>query len=57
MVQWFELCTSHAGAEGSIPIWGTKIAHAVWHGAKEFKKQTKITLKPIGTSHRTVMAN
>ena len=30
MVQWLRLCTSNTGGMGSIPVWGTKISHAVW---------------------------
>ena len=32
-VQWLGLHASTAGGVGSIPGWGTKILHAVWHGA------------------------
>ena len=31
--QWLRLCASIAGGVGSIPGWGTKILHGVWHGA------------------------
>ena len=35
MVQWLGPCTSTAGGMGSIPGWGTKILHVVWHGRKK----------------------
>ena len=38
-VQWLRLCTSNAGAVGSIPGWGTKIPHATWP-----KKNLKVSV-------------
>ena len=29
--QWLRLQASNAGGAGSIPGWGTKIPHAMWH--------------------------
>ena len=41
-VQRLRLCTSNAGALGSIPGWGTKIPHAIWYSQKGKKnKQTQ----------------
>ena len=34
-VQWLELCTSTAGAWGSILYWGSKIPHALRRGQKK----------------------
>ena len=35
MVQSLRLHASTAGGVDSIPCWGTKISHAVWHGKKK----------------------
>ena len=34
-VLWLELCTSTAGARGSVLYWGTKIPHALRRGQKQ----------------------
>ena len=34
VVQWIRLHASTVGHVGSIPGWGTKILHAVWHSQK-----------------------
>ena len=34
-VQWLRLHTATAGGTGSIPDWGTKILHAIPHGAAD----------------------
>ena len=39
-LQQLKVCTSNARGEGSVPGWGTKIPHAVWHGNWK-KKQTR----------------
>ena len=41
VVQRLRLCTSKAGAMGSIPGWGTKIPGAAWHGQNIKKKKKK----------------
>ena len=38
VVQWLRLCTSTAGAVGSIPGQETKIPHAARHSQKKKKK-------------------
>ena len=40
VVQWLRLHGSYAEGGGSVPGWGTKIPHGVWHGQK-IKKQSK----------------
>ena len=35
VVQWFRLCTSNGGDMSSVPGWGTKTPHAVWHSQKK----------------------
>ena len=47
VVQWLRLCTSKAGATGSIPGWGTKIPHATWHGQNIKKKKNEDSLKSV----------
>ena len=37
-VQWLGLHASNAGSVGSIPVPGTKIPHAAWHGQKIKRK-------------------
>ena len=37
MVQWLGFCTSTAGGMGLIPIWRTKIPHAVVLSKKKKK--------------------
>ena len=39
VVQWLRLCTSTAGAAGSIPRQGTKILHSVPPSKKNPQKQ------------------
>ena len=41
-VQSFGLHTSTAGGTGSIPVWGTKILQASWHGQKKNKNKNKL---------------
>ena len=36
--KWLRLLASNAGDLGSIPDWGTKIRHAMWHSQKKFNK-------------------
>ena len=40
VVQWLRLCTINAEGLGSIPGWGTKMPHAVWHSQKQTDPQT-----------------
>ena len=40
-VQWLRLCTSNAGSVCLIPDQGIEIPHAMWHGQKKKKKETK----------------
>ena len=40
-VQWLGLGAFTAGAQGSIPGWGTKIPHDAQHSQTEKKKQQK----------------
>ena len=42
-VQWLRLRASNAGGPGSIPVWETKIPHAVWP-----KEKMKV---PSGSKH------
>ena len=35
MVQWLGLHASTAGGNSLIPLWGTKIPHAMWCGQKK----------------------
>ena len=35
---WLRLCTFNAEGLGSIPGWGTKMPHAVWHSQKQTNK-------------------
>ena len=37
VIQRLKFCTFIAGSMGSIPGWGTKILHALWHGQKKRK--------------------
>ena len=46
VVQWLGLQASSAGGSGSIPGWGPKIPHAMWHGQKNPK--TTNTTTPQG---------
>ena len=41
VAQWLRLHASSAGGVGSIPGWGTKIPHSVWHGQKKKKNYNK----------------
>ena len=34
VIQWLGLHASTAGGIGSVPGWGTKIPHALWHSQK-----------------------
>ena len=34
-VQWLELRAFVTGAQSSIPVWGTKILQATWHGKRK----------------------
>ena len=43
VVQWLRLRGSIARGVGSVPGWGAKILHAVWHGQKK-KNPTLDTL-------------
>ena len=36
VVQWLQFCAASAGGTVSIPGWGTKILHHVWHGQEIF---------------------
>ena len=48
-VQWLGLGAFTAGAQGSIPGWGTKIPHDAQHSQTEKKKQQKKTSLKLGT--------
>ena len=39
VVKWLRLRASTAGDSGSIPVRGTKIPHATWHGPPKKSKQ------------------
>ena len=43
VVQWLRLHASNAGGTGLIPVWGTKVPHAVWHSQKK-KKGAKLKI-------------
>ena len=54
MVQWLRLHASKAGGVGSIPGWGTKILHALWHGHKSTgKKKEKVGIERIFSCEQT----
>ena len=38
MVQWLTLHASNARGADSLPGWGTKILHAMWHGQENILK-------------------
>ena len=38
MVQWLTLHASSARGADSLPGWGTKILHAMWHGQENILK-------------------
>ena len=42
VVQWLRLCTTRARGMSSVPGWGTKIPHAMWHGPKNKAKLLKL---------------
>ena len=44
VVQKLRLCASTAEGMASIPVWATKILHAMWHGQKKHLKQV-LTIK------------
>ena len=54
VVQWLRLHSSNAGGTGSIPGWGTKMPHAVWHHRRNFLKKNKnLKISPMTIQHRT----
>ena len=41
VVQWLRLCAATAGGTASIPVGETKTLHAMWHGQRQKKKESK----------------
>ena len=61
VVQWLRLCGCTAEGTVSIPVWGTLIPHAKWHGCKKRKAadrkmsySTNVSSCPVPSETRTI---
>lgn len=60
VTQWLRFPTENAGGTGSLPVWGTRVPHPVWHGKKKIcfflKKYSRVCLyNPAHCSHHLLI--